>query len=151
MKDNRIDKAADVLACIGDVLFAGAQLSRAAEAGVLAYGEFSRELEKQRKVIDKELEKEMWKKWGVTGASWESGSGRRRQKSTGKCSTRGATMSDKGITQAEIDKRKDRLIAILKKEGNYKRYMRYLKQGRVHTAQIMTEDIIERYGQELKK
>ena len=59
MKDKRVEKAADVFAAVGDVLFAGAQLARAAEAGILAYGEFSRELDKQRKAMEKELEADM--------------------------------------------------------------------------------------------
>jgi hypothetical protein len=47
-------RRADFFGALGDILYAGAQLSRACEAGVLAYGEFSKELEKQRKVVEME-------------------------------------------------------------------------------------------------
>ena len=55
------------------------------------------------------------------------------------------------LSQAEIDKRKDRLIAILKKEGSYGKYMRLLKKGKHDKALAITEDIIDRYGQDLQE
>lgn len=55
------------------------------------------------------------------------------------------------LTQAQIDKRRERLVKILKDEGNYRKYVRLLKKGNTQEAVAMTEDIIERYGQDLQK
>jgi hypothetical protein len=56
-----------------------------------------------------------------------------------------------GISKEEIDVRKERLIRILKEEGKYVKYLRFLRRGQAEKAAAMTEEIIERYGQDLQK
>ena len=54
------------------------------------------------------------------------------------------------LSQQEINVRKERLIKILKDEGKYTKYIRLIKRGQHEKATVITEEIIERYGQELQ-
>jgi len=47
------------------------------------------------------------------------------------------------------EEHKDKLIEIMKKEGTYFTYMRFMRRGVEHKTVAIVEDIINRYGQNL--